>query len=81
MLASADPVAFHPGSYLRELLLWQRISAEDFADRTGMALAEVIDLTEERLGVTRPVSEVLAAHFGNSSQFWLDLQTVFDRVG
>ncbi len=73
--------SFHPGSYLQELLIWRNISPEELANITGIPKTVIIDVTAKRRGIDQPVSEGLAAYFGNSAQFWVDLQERFDRRG
>ena len=79
MLRNTTENSFHPGAYLHELLIWQQISPEEFSDRTGIPTKKIIDITARRRGIDQSVSEELAAYFGNSSRFWLELQESFDR--
>jgi len=70
---------FHPGVYLRELLIWHDLSAEELAHEIQLPDRTVVELTRARRRVDRATSERLADYFGNSAQFWLDLQRGFDR--
>ena len=70
---------FHPGVYLRELLIWHDLSAEELAREMRLPGRAVVDLIRARRSVDRATSERLADFFGNSAQFWLDLQRGFDR--
>lgn len=78
MIYDMPKLSFHPGLYLQELLVWQNISPDEFSDITGVPRTEITDLIAKRRGVDKTISEVLAAYFGNSSRFWLDLQKRFD---
>lgn len=78
MASDIPNLAFHPGAYLRELLIWQNVSPEQLADSTGIPKATIIDVTRRRRGIDKALSRRLAAYFGNSSRFWLDLQKHFD---
>jgi addiction module HigA family antidote len=69
----------HPGIYLRELLLWHAISAEELARKTAIPPGAIVELTAARRPVDRRISQGLAGYFGNSAQFWLELQARFDR--
>lgn len=69
----------HPGAYLRELLIWHRVSAAELARKTAIPRSAIVELTEARRGIDQLISEGLAGYFGNSAQFWLDLQRGFDR--
>jgi addiction module HigA family antidote len=79
MLHDSPRRSLHPGSYLRELLIWRHVSAEEFADITGLGEIKIVDILEERRAIDETVSEGLAAYFGNSSKFWLNLQANFDQ--
>lgn len=72
---------FHPGVYLRELMIWHDLSAEELAHAMQMPDREIVDLTCARRRIDWATSQGLADYFGNSAQFWLDLQRSFDRRG
>lgn len=69
----------HPGAYLQELLIWHAISADELARKTEIPHSAIVELTAARRPVDRRISQGLAGYFGNSAQFWLDLQDRFDR--
>ena len=69
---------FHPGVYLRELLIWHDLSAEQLAREMQLPDCAIVELTRARRSIDRATSERLADYFGNSAQFWLDLQRGFD---
>lgn len=69
----------HPGVYLRELLIWHAISPEELARRTEIPPGAIVELTAARRPIDRRISQGLAGYFGNSAQFWLDLQARFDE--
>ena len=79
MLHYTSQAPSHPGSYLQELLLWRQVSAREFGDVTGIGESKVVDIIKRRRAIDKNVSEGLAAYFGNSSGFWLDLQAHFVR--
>ena len=80
MLQNSSPSSLHPGSYLQELLIWRQVSAREFGDVTGIGESGIVDIINRRRAIDRRVSEELAAYFGNSPRFWLDLQANFDRL-
>ena len=69
----------HPGAYLRELLIWHDLSAEQLAREIDLPCRAIIELTAARRGIDTTISKGLAGYFGNSAQFWLELQDRFDR--
>ena len=79
MLQNSPETAFHPGAYLRELLIWRHLGFEEFAELSGIPKAAITDIVARRRRIDRAVSEGLADFFGNSSQFWLELQKNYDR--
>lgn len=74
-----DDFRFHPGVYLRELMVWRDLSAEQLAREMRLPDRAIVELTHARRSIDRRTSERLADYFGNSAQFWLDLQAQFDR--
>ena len=72
----------HPGAYLQELLIWHAITPRELSRKTEIPHQAIVELTAARRPVDQRISEGLADYFGNSAQFWLDLQDRFDdRVG
>lgn len=71
--------SFHPGVYLRELMIWRDLSPGELASAMQVPDREIVDLTCARRRIDRVTSQRLADYFGNSAQFWLDLQRGFDR--
>jgi len=70
----------HPGAYLQELLIWRQLSVEELAREIDLPCRAITELTAARRPVDRDLSRGLAEYFGNSAQFWLDLQARFDRA-
>lgn len=70
---------FHPGEYLKELLTWQQTSPADLARITGVPETSIVAVTHQHRAVDAELSQGLAEYFGNSPQYWLDLQETYDR--
>lgn len=77
MVKSGLPV-FHPGDFLRETLEGLGVSQAHFARAIGVSPMRVSHV----MTGTRPVTAELALLFGRalgqSPQYWLNLQTIFD---
>lgn len=77
MIKSGLP-AIHPGAFLREILDDREMSQARFARAVGVAPMRISHLMKG----TRPVTAELALLFGRalgqSPQYWLNLQTVYD---
>ena len=70
--------AVHPGEILREEFLEPRnISPYRLAVDLGVSPPTVNDIVRERRGITPEMAIRLAKYFGNSEQFWLNLQDAF----
>lgn len=72
----------HPGETLREDYLPDLgLTASALAERTGLSVEHVERIIAEREGVTPEVAARLGRAFGQSPQFWTNLQAAFDRGG
>ncbi len=72
--------AFHPGVFLQELLDEQNISPHELAKSTGIHEAKIIDITHQLLGIDKETAMGLATYFGNSAEYWVNLQESFDQA-
>jgi len=69
----------HPGEFLRVLLLPETgLPKTQIAKRLHLSRQSLYDILGERAPVTAPVAMRLARLFGNSPQFWLNLQAEYD---
>ena len=71
--------SFHPGIFLQELLIWQKIEPAELAAKIGISETEIVDITEQRRDIDETISKDLADYFGNSARFWMHLQKSSDR--
>jgi antitoxin HigA-1 len=70
--------AVHPGEMLREEFLRpMAISAYRLSVELGVSAPTVNDIVREKRGITPEMAARLARYFGNSEQFWLNLQDAF----
>lgn len=69
----------HPGEYLLEEFLHPlNISAAQLSDATGLARSRITEITKGRRKMTADTALRLAAFFGTSPEFWLNLQNSYD---
>lgn len=71
------PVA-HPGRLLRRELTARSLSANRLALDIGVPSGRVTDILNGRRSITADTAIRLGRYFGNSAQFWLDLQSQYD---
>ena len=70
--------AIHPGHLLRRELEARKLSANRLALDLGVPSGRVTDILNCRRSITADTALRLALYFGNTAQFWLDLQSQYD---
>lgn len=71
------PVA-HPGRLLKRELVARKLSANRLSLDIGVPSGRITDILNRRRSITADTAVRLGRYFGNSAQFWLDLQSQFD---
>lgn len=70
--------AVHPGRLLKRELGSRQLSANRLALDLGVPSGRITDILNGRRSITADTAVRLGRYFGNSAQFWLDLQSQFD---
>jgi len=69
----------HPGAILREMFINEyKLTITDVAEGLGMARANLSAIVNERAGISPELSVKLSEAFGNTSQFWMNLQKNYE---
>jgi antitoxin HigA-1 len=68
----------HPGRFLRRELEARALSANRLAIDLGVPSGRITDILGGRRSISADTAVRLGRYFGNSSQFWLDLQSQYD---
>lgn len=68
----------HPGRLLKRELAARKLSANRLALDLGVLPGRVTDILNGRRPISADTAVRLARYFGNSAQFWLDLQSQYD---
>jgi addiction module HigA family antidote len=76
MVTKLSPV--HPGAFLAELLGELSISQAQLARALGVSAMRVSHLVNGRRPVTAELALRLAQFFGQTPQYWLNLQSRYD---
>ena len=71
------PVA-HPGRLLRRELEARALSANRLALDLAVPSGRITDILNGRRAITADTAVRLGRYFGNSAQFWLDLQSQYE---
>jgi addiction module HigA family antidote len=72
------PPAVHPGRLLKRELTVRELSANRLALDIGVPSGRITDILNGRRSITADTAVRLGRYFGNSAQFWLDLQGQYD---
>ena len=68
----------HPGEHLAEELEALQMSAAELARKLGVPTNRITQILNGTRSVTGDTALRLAHFFGNSAQFWLNLQNLYD---
>jgi antitoxin HigA-1 len=69
----------HPGEILRlEFLELLEITPYRLSKDIGVAQTRISEILAEKRGITADTALRLSRYFGNSAQFWLNLQAQYD---
>src|SRR5438045_9330548 len=68
----------HPGRLLKRELEARKLSANRLALDLGVPSGRITDILNGRRSITADTAVRLGRYFGNSAQFWLDLQSQYD---
>ena len=71
------PVA-HPGRFLRRELTTRALSDNQLALDIDVPSGRITDFLNGRRSITADTAVRLGRYFGNSPQFWIDLQGQYD---
>lgn len=73
-------VAVHPGRILKRELVARELSANKLALALHVPSARITSILNGKPGFTPETALRLSRYFGNSAQFWMNLQTRYDLV-
>ena len=68
----------HPGRLLKRELEARKLSANRLAIDLGVPSGRITDILNGRRSISADTAVRLGLYFGNSAQFWLDLQGQYD---
>ena len=73
-----QPIAIHPGEHLAEELAALRMSAAQLARHLGVPTNRVTQILNGQRALTGDTALRLGHFFGNSPEFWLNLQMIYE---
>ncbi|KAB0671153.1 HigA family addiction module antidote protein [Oryzomonas sagensis] len=70
--------AIHPGEYLKEILEELGLSQNAFAGSIGVSAMRVSHVIHGKRPVTAELAVLFGKAFGQTPQYWMNLQTSYD---
>jgi len=64
-----------PGQFIKEELEARNWKQEDLAETLGLSLTTVNNIIKNKQNITRTLANQLSQTFGQSPQYWLNLET------
>ncbi|PYE87982.1 HigA family addiction module antitoxin [Phyllobacterium leguminum] len=71
-------LAVHPGEMLKEELEAREMSANKLALALRLPSSRIVSIINGKRGISPETALRLARYFGNSAQFWLNMQTAYE---
>ena len=71
-------IPIHPGRVLKRELQARALSANRLAIELKLPSGRITDILNGRRAITADTAVRLGRYFGNSAQFWLDLQSQYE---
>ena len=68
----------HPGRLLKREMAARKLSANRLSLDIGVPSGHITDIFNARRAITADTAVRLGLYFGNSAQFWLDLQSQYE---
>ena len=75
---SEKRVVSHPGEYLIDSIEALGMTQNEFAIRTDISTKTISNLINGKANITFEIASKLASFFGNSVEFWINLQTKYN---
>lgn len=70
---------FHPGVYLKDTIDVLDLTIDEFSVKTGISKDDLSLIVAEKMSITLDIAEKLAKYFDNSTNYWLNLQKLYDE--
>jgi len=70
--------AIHPGRILKREISARKLSINKFALSLRVPSGRISQILNEKRGISAETALRLSHYFGNSAQFWMNLQTRYD---
>ena len=75
-----DTIAFHPGYYIKEIVVESGHTQADFAKRLGTTPQNLSLIIRGKQSLSIDIAMKLSRMFGTSVNYWLNLQNTYDAL-
>ena len=76
--APTHRIATHPGALLLEQIREMELSVHRVARDSGLPATRLHEIVHERRGVSAETAIALGAYFGQTPEFWINAQKVYE---
>lgn len=76
--APTHRIATHPGALLLEQIREMELSVHRVARDSGLPATRLHEIVHERRGVSAETAIALGAYFGQTPEFWINAQNVYE---
>lgn len=76
--APTNRIASHPGALLLEQIREMELSVHQVARNSGLPATRLHEIVHERRGVSAETAIALGAYFGQTPEFWINAQKVYE---
>ena len=79
LISYEELIAFHPGSYIEDIIDELNITQDEFAKRMGVSSKTISKIVNGKANITEVLAEKLSRFTGISYKTWMNLQASYNR--
>lgn len=79
LISYEELIAFHPGSYIEDIIDELNITQDEFAKRMGVSSKTISKIVNGKANITEILAEKLSRFTGISYKTWMNLQLSYNR--
>lgn len=79
LISYEELIAFHPGSYIEDIIDELNITQDEFAKRMGVSSKTISKIVNGKANITEILAEKLSRFTGISYKTWMNLQLFYNR--
>lgn len=79
LISYEELIAFHPGSYIEDIIDELNITQDEFAKRMGVSSKTISKIVNGKANITEVLAEKLSRFTGTSFKTWMNLQASYNK--